>query len=427
MEKIDAWIKGCAAGRRVLWLHGPAGAGKSAIAQTVAETCARRNGLAASFFFARTAARRNEVKYLFPTIVVQTALSAPEKRQRLDDILNQDPYIAERALGSVDLLASLLNSAQAPQASSPFLVIIDGLDECQRNRDQRWILEQVSRMVNTQHLPLRFIIVSRPESHLMETFKERDLWNLTNLNVLSLYGDYGALNDVSMYLRSEFSRICGAKMHRDVMRFVPRPWSSDSIIERLVSNSGGYFIYASTVTKFIDEEYYSPVARLDHIFGTSNSSSELNPFAELDQLYIQILSSYPIPDLHVLKLILGFAVMSPVLRSRSLFPFFPSIEDILGLAPGQVELTLRGLRSLVSSTAIHDYKYPHLIHASFGDFLLDKARAKDYHIDSEEWIYTTFRYVFTLACKSLDPQNCASQGRFLISSIGIIKEQMCGL
>jgi len=96
LKNVDAWVGAGAAGDKVLWLHGPAGAGKSAIAQTIAETCAGRNQLAASFFFARTAAHRNEVKYLFPTIAVQIAFSAPEKRQRLHEIINSDPFIAER-------------------------------------------------------------------------------------------------------------------------------------------------------------------------------------------------------------------------------------------------------------------------------------------------------------------------------------------
>ncbi|TFK35769.1 hypothetical protein BDQ12DRAFT_560347, partial [Crucibulum laeve] len=36
---------------RILWLHGPAGAGKSAIAQSIAQDCAQTRRLAASFFF----------------------------------------------------------------------------------------------------------------------------------------------------------------------------------------------------------------------------------------------------------------------------------------------------------------------------------------------------------------------------------------
>jgi len=107
LEKIETWVRAGSKGKSIPWLHGPAGAGKSAIAQTVAEMCAGRDEVAASFFFARTVATRNALKHLFPTIAVQIALSAPEKRRRLDKILKNDPCIAERATGSVDLVTSL--------------------------------------------------------------------------------------------------------------------------------------------------------------------------------------------------------------------------------------------------------------------------------------------------------------------------------
>ena len=74
LNKIEEWI-GAGAGRGamdLLWLHGPAGAGKSAIAQTVAEICAERGQLAASFFFSRSSPDRNALKHLFPTIAVQS-------------------------------------------------------------------------------------------------------------------------------------------------------------------------------------------------------------------------------------------------------------------------------------------------------------------------------------------------------------------
>ena len=80
LEKIETWVEAGSEGDSILWLHGPAGAGKSAIAQTVADTCAGRNELAASFFFARAIASRNSAKHLFPIIAVQIARSAPEKR-----------------------------------------------------------------------------------------------------------------------------------------------------------------------------------------------------------------------------------------------------------------------------------------------------------------------------------------------------------
>ena len=58
LEEIETWIKAGGGGTSVFWLHSPAGAGKSAIAQTVAETCAGRKQLMATFFFTHTAARK---------------------------------------------------------------------------------------------------------------------------------------------------------------------------------------------------------------------------------------------------------------------------------------------------------------------------------------------------------------------------------
>ena len=385
LEETDTWVKAGNDGKSILWLHGPAGAGKSAIAQTVAETYARRGELAASFFFARTVAGRNTLKHLFPTIAAQIAFSSPEKRQRLDKILKNEPCIAERVMGSVDLVAGLFKGRPSLVPSSPFLVVIDGLDECQGRDDQRRALEQVSHMVNTQHVPLRFLIVSRPEAHLCDAFEE--LHPDAIAGKLSLYGDPKALGDVSTYLRSEFSRIYDSKRHRDVMEFVPKPWPSESVIDRLVSKSGGYFIYASTVIKFVDEENFSPVERLEQILGISHSTvppSDSAPFAELDKLYLQILSSCPTSNLPIIRYILGFAV------NHGGVDMFV-IEALLRLPCGQAKLKLRGLRSLLSGDL-----WIHVNHASFGDFLRDLERSKEYHVDSEECMYKGFCDAFSL-------------------------------
>ena len=145
-------------------------------------------------------------------------------------------------------------------------------------------------------LPLRFLNREPSESHLSEAFEELDI-----IQVLSPYGDYRSSRDVSRYLRNELWRIYEAKKHGDIMRFAPRPWPSEDIIKLLVTKSEGYFIYAPTVTKFI-YEHFSPIARPDLVLGTSNSSVshlESNPFSELDQLHLRILSSYSTSQLRI--------------------------------------------------------------------------------------------------------------------------------
>jgi len=387
LEKIGAWVNAGTGGTNILWLHGPAGAGKSVIAQTIAETYVERNQLAATFFFARTIARRNAIRHLFATIALQIALSSTDKRQKLDSILKNDPYIAERALGSVELVALLYHDFPHPAPSSPFLFVIDGLDECQGHDDQCHILAQVSHIIHTHHLPLRFLIVSRPESHLCEAFEEPSLARISQ--TLSLYGNFQVSADVSTYLQSQFSRICDSKRHRDAMESVPRPWPSDHTIWRLVKKSEGYFIYASTVIRFVEEEYFSPTDRLDQVLHCSTPSvppeSDSAPFAELDKLYMQILSCTPKSQIPSLKRTLGYAIFYG--------GYGPNwgighIAAFLRLSPGKVKLTLRGLRSLVSFEGM--WEPLKLVHASFGDFLMDEARAGMYHIDGHEWYHRQF-------------------------------------
>ena len=68
LAKIEAWVKERPENgdTLVLWMYGPAGAGKSAIAQSIAELCEAL--LAAAFFFSRTSVGRNGSSRLVATI-----------------------------------------------------------------------------------------------------------------------------------------------------------------------------------------------------------------------------------------------------------------------------------------------------------------------------------------------------------------------
>jgi len=391
LSKIEGWIGAGRNATKLLWLHGPAGAGKSAIAQTVAETCAERGQLAASFFFSRSSPDRDAMIHLFPTIAVQISMSSPHKREKLQHILWDDPYIAHRVSGSIGLLVSLFCDQpgalpDGPTAlSSPFLVIIDGLDECRGNNDQSVILSHIHDLVDKHRLPLRFFITSRPESHIRETFDEPLMSSVTQ--VFSISGDFG---DVLMYLQDEFMRIQDSKRHKEIMRSVPKPWPSNRVIQSIAEKSGGYFIYAATIIKYIDEEYFSCVERLNQVLGTSaayHDPPEL-PFAELDKLYSDVLSTWPKSQLPLLKRALAFLGGDPKVSA---------IEAFLSLRPGQLNLTLRGLWSIV---AVDIHGHLSSFHASFLDFLFDPARAKDYHVDLEQCYASNFHRVFSLVNSS---------------------------
>ncbi len=77
LNTIAEWIQNTDSRQRIFWLNGPAGVGKSAIAQTIAESC-RDKELAASFFFQRNTMYCNMANRLFPTLAWQLAMSIPK-------------------------------------------------------------------------------------------------------------------------------------------------------------------------------------------------------------------------------------------------------------------------------------------------------------------------------------------------------------
>ncbi|KAJ7705766.1 hypothetical protein B0H14DRAFT_2277487, partial [Mycena olivaceomarginata] len=81
---------------RILWLHGPAGAGKSAIAQSLCPKLEAEDRLIASFFFKREHASRGNATGLFAPIAYQLA-ALPE----LDSIISRnqinDPAVVNKS------------------------------------------------------------------------------------------------------------------------------------------------------------------------------------------------------------------------------------------------------------------------------------------------------------------------------------------
>jgi hypothetical protein len=137
LQEIMDWIKDNDRLTRFLWLYGPAGAGKSAIEQTIAELCYQMNLLAATFFFSRSVNGRNDKTFLITTIVDQLIESIPEIREHVGIALHKNPSLLTRSLeAQMDgLVVRPLNEAASIcgvdfMNSRPKVIVLDGLDEC---------------------------------------------------------------------------------------------------------------------------------------------------------------------------------------------------------------------------------------------------------------------------------------------------------
>ncbi|KAF8150977.1 hypothetical protein B0H34DRAFT_776545, partial [Crassisporium funariophilum] len=178
IRDIMHWVEELEKERQFMWVHGPAGAGKSAILQTIAELCHAAGLLGASFFFSRTAGGRNDADLLVPTLVSQLCISIPEMRSHVEVSLERDPLILSRSveaqLESL-LFGPLTRAACDPLTegllrSRPRLIILDGLDECGQPKTQRHLLTLLSGAALKLPIPFFFLIASRPEQHIRNTF-----------------------------------------------------------------------------------------------------------------------------------------------------------------------------------------------------------------------------------------------------------------
>ncbi|KAJ7802732.1 hypothetical protein B0H14DRAFT_3092176 [Mycena olivaceomarginata] len=169
LSVLEYWIKDLSQNDRrdicILWLNGPAGAGKSALE---AKGC-----LGASFFFKCGNASRGNGNKLFPTIAYQLALHLPQLRGAITQVVEKDPSIVDRSL-SIQMEQLIIKPCQMHLSGrcEPVPVIIDGLDEGTGPEVRQEILRSIGESLRDQGLNLRFLIASRPEAHIQEMFSD---------------------------------------------------------------------------------------------------------------------------------------------------------------------------------------------------------------------------------------------------------------
>ncbi|KAJ7906072.1 hypothetical protein B0H13DRAFT_1619836, partial [Mycena leptocephala] len=172
----------------ILWLRGPAGSGKSAIAQSFCQRLRDNGRLGGSFFFKREHSSRGNAKKLFPTIAYQLAL-LPELKSLISQRIENDPAIVDRSL-SDQLQELIVEPCQNSSLAQPVSVVIDGLDECDGEEIQQEVLRSIGNAVHREDFPILFFIASRPECHIRETFAEPGLHGIhRSLNINQSFQD----------------------------------------------------------------------------------------------------------------------------------------------------------------------------------------------------------------------------------------------
>ncbi|KAJ7032967.1 hypothetical protein C8F04DRAFT_1039838, partial [Mycena alexandri] len=274
LANLYSWLTGHDTAHPICWLHGPAGAGKSAIMQSLSRQLKVVGRLGGAFFFKRDHPTRGNAKVLFATLGYQLGLNSRDWKVLISEIVELDPSIVGREM-EVQLQRLIVEPCRSLTNSPPSILLIDGLDECQHESVQSEILCLIRKAACQYPTRLRFLVASRPEAAISETVEDPMFDGLLDhLNIRQSF------DDVQTYLQDEFARI--HREHRHTMGSILTPWPSPDILDSLVENSSGYFVYASTVIKFVDDKWFRPTERLNDVLNLRSDA----PFKALDQLYI---------------------------------------------------------------------------------------------------------------------------------------------
>ncbi|CAA7267270.1 unnamed protein product [Cyclocybe aegerita] len=388
MDTIMGWINGGSRNPSMLWLRGGAGAGKTALGYTIAERCHQEHRLIAAVFFSRIMAGRSDGRKLIPTIAYQLAVSIPGSQSHLESILNQDPALLDRdmkrqmeglLLGPLNTLYQVVTTHlwRLVGRSCPCLILIDGFDECTTQdghsdfETQCEILRVMALMIQSLRIPVRILIASRPESHIIGTF-DGDFLKSTLVPCINLSDDHRADKDIRRFLVNQF-----AEVRRTHPHMVPRSWPEEQDVEKMVQKSSRHFIYASVAMKFINDPHHRPDDRLQVILGLLPHDENENPLLQLDALYHHILSSAF--DIRAAMQIIELLIIQQVNGPSDAFTSPAMLEQMLSLRPGDVERHLRDVSSLFTVAGCE--RPIKVMHASLPDFFVDRSRSGDFFVD----------------------------------------------
>ena len=386
IAKVSEWIDG-PCDRRIGWLNGLAGSGKSAIVQTIAEDYALRKKLAASFFFSRGILKRSNTTHFFPTIAYQLTISIPSLKRPIFEVLQDDPTILTKSFRHQvqKLIINPLLTMEEPLSLS-MAVVIDAIDECDDNDLVGEIISLLANAPRITEVPLRFLIACRPERHIRAKMADPIINSVTRSFDLS---EFSAQDDIRLFLNIRFEDIYNR--HYDVMRSISKPWPSHGSMESLVMKSSGLFVFASTMLEFIDDEGDNPNRRLETVLNIECRSGELM-FAPLDQLYKEIIYASSYND----------TTRSVVGTITLLFDPLPldEVEVLIGLRRGDGWLAMRRLHSIF--IVPDDQGKPVLIfHSSLHEFLTNAHRSGEYFVDSPKQHVNITHFCLELMTKTL--------------------------
>ncbi|KAF9446153.1 hypothetical protein P691DRAFT_761896 [Macrolepiota fuliginosa MF-IS2] len=345
--KIHEWFLSDVRNWDFLWLNGPAGVGKSAVAQTVAEYALENGILGAVYFFSRPN-KRNKYAQVFITLAYQLAVRFPgyqaivgAKLAAEPDLLTKTPRIQFRKL-IVEPLSSLSHERRR-------VIILDGLDECDNEDNQLEIIELINHLRSNTSLPVIWMVCSRPESHLKRIFARPDY-------------AIQCWSDTETFIRGRFKEI-HERYGECVEEDAGGSWPPEVGVKQIVEKTSGLFVLAipSSDTLMIPK----PAILID----------ALTKFLYFSRAHASLI---PSDEWYITRQVLVASTFRTVYDRLAVQP----ICNLLGISRAKFYVAMRRLHSAIRIPEPSDAAEAplHFFHATFLDYLTDRNRAGRFFI-----------------------------------------------
>ncbi|KAG1786347.1 hypothetical protein EV424DRAFT_1286964, partial [Suillus variegatus] len=249
---------------QLIWLHGTAGVGKSAIAFTVTdmmrglkvmEKTNIEKRLAGTFFFLREYTERRTAGYFFATLIYQLATNFPSIWKDVSRAIRNNHALLDPNMPLCDqmevlFLQPLRRLHRGLHGCQPLTFVVDALDECTSKPELTNLILSLAQALREPDLPVTHILLtSRSESHISEAFQNEEVHPLVCEIPVKTSGGGGIISldstdvdkDISTFLQHSFRQL--GSRHPDF----PQPSTDD--LAKLASRAGRHFIMASTMMK----------------------------------------------------------------------------------------------------------------------------------------------------------------------------------
>ncbi|KIX03042.1 uncharacterized protein Z518_06592 [Rhinocladiella mackenziei CBS 650.93] len=372
LRDIDTWANDVN-GETIFWLRGMAGTGKSTISRTVAQTLDDQNQLGASFFFKRGERDRENARLFFPTIVHGLVRQVPELKPHVHRTVDDDPGIAGRTLKEqFDKLIFQPLTRLGSIPSIPLILVVDALDECDREGDIRTIISQLARTRELNTVRLRVFLTSRPELPIRLGFAQISVKTHRDVALHDI-PLHTIEHDISVYLKDELTRI--RDDHQSLLQAgqsLAPDWPGTQALSTLTQLAVPLFIVAATVCRFIGDIKGNPTKRLAKIL-----DQPIGQRPQLELTYLPVLSQMVagVQDdeereefCHNFRRIVG----SIVLLTNPLSII--CLARLLDIDEADIDDQLRSLHSVLW-VPTDNHTPVHLLHLSFREFLMKKSHS----------------------------------------------------